>query len=146
MTHPTKLPKISPEKKNTVENMITKIDQLEKDLQKIEDILVSNGKLMEKINYSLNKISTGLYGDIENNYPGVIKKTQELEEWVEEIDGKILAIEKKNNEQDLILNAKNELKINWMNIGKHALRIIIEVGVIYAVVSGNADIFELLGK
>jgi len=107
------------------------VQHLENEVKEVKDLL-SN-----KVQPALDKIVRGMYGEEDNEAPGLIKNQKRLEDEIEELRGEIKLIHKKNAEQDIALKAKKSI----VNIG---LEVIKWAAVAYLVIDGAFGIDSLL--
>jgi len=91
----------------------------------------------------VKEMNKGLYGDERNKHTGVIDRQYQLEKKIDDLDLMIHAIIKKNNEQDIEIDAKKSNNNVWINWGQRAIRIVIECIVIYAVLKGVVEVDAL---
>ncbi len=91
----------------------------------------------------LQKIDRGLYGEKENDAEGLIRNQIKLEEAVEILQKEVIKLQKKNDEQDLIINAEGNVKDKWISIGKIFLWAIVNIIVIVGIAKGLVSIDAL---
>lgn len=92
----------------------------------------------------VKKMSFGLYGDPENEQPGLIQKEKNIEERMAVIESEIRRINEKDREQDVAIGAKKEQAKDWVKYAKMVARWIIEIIIIIAILKGVVDKDALL--
>jgi len=106
------------------------VDQLEKELKGVQDTL--NKEVLPL----LNRIVRGLDGDKENQTEGLIRGMQRMQDEIKELQKRQALSDKKDEDQDIAINAKNSLKNDAANWGQRIVGWIIQGIVIYAIIKG----------
>jgi chromosome segregation ATPase len=130
---------------------LQQISQLEKDVNEIKGKMLDMDKELIDIKDNVTtilqlvqKMDAGLYGDPKNKYRGVIDKQSALEEEIESLKAEILAIHKKNNDQDLEIKAKKSLRSELIEYGRELGKWVINIIVMYLIFKGLVDADAML--
>ena len=102
------------------------------DIEKLNSDYETILKGITEIQKELNQVSTGIYGDPKNRAIGLMERQAEIEKQMLDLWKEISEIKKVNENQELQLRARNDLKNNWWIIIKN---ILIVIGTIVTVTS-----------
>jgi len=103
----------------------------------------STRKILDELVLLVKEMNKGLYGDAKNKHTGVIDRQYLLEQKLVTVNQRIFDIEEKNRTQDTAIDAKKSANGTWVNWGKSAIRIAIELVVIYGILKGVVSVDAL---
>lgn len=120
----------------TMEEHMNELDQEVKQLsQKVDNTMEVLGSMNEKLK-KLDVIEQGIFGDPKLDYPGILKTITVQEQKIRELEEKVFQIEKKNNEQDIAINAKKHTNNQWFEWGKEAVKMAVQAFILYLIMRG----------
>lgn len=103
----------------------------------------STRKILDELVLLVKEMNKGLYGDAKNKHTGVIDRQYLLEQKLVTVNQRIFDIEEKNRTQDTAIDAKKSANGTWFNWGKTAIRIAIELVIIYGILKGVVSVDAL---
>jgi len=115
------------------------IEKLDMDVREIKEKLDGVYNILGQVNESLKTLNLGLYGDEKNNYPGVIKRQETLEQKLSRLEKEIEDIHKKNKEQDVALQTKKNIWLQGLDAIKWG-------ALVYLVIKNAFGVDSLFGK